>query len=111
MRKKIKMADALEEAEFEQILKEMLLELEDKGHKITLKDEQRNSEKQLYGNKNLVAVLPTGFRKSLIFQLLVLLENRDRNGHTQTASVLITCPLTSIINDQIFEVESMGLST
>ena len=51
-----------------------------------------------------------GFRKSLIFQLLVLLENRDRNGHTQTASVLVTCPLTSIINDQIFEVESMGLS-
>ena len=111
MRKKIKMVDALEEAEFEQILKEMLLELEDKGHKITLKDEQRKAVKQLYGKKNLVAVLPTGFRKSLIFQLLVLLENRDRNGHTQTASVLITCPLTSIINDQIFEVESMGLST
>ena len=40
----------------------------------------------------------------------MLLENRNRNGHTQTASVLIICPLTSIINNQIFEVENMGLS-
>ena len=87
-----------------------MLELEDKGHKITLKDEQRKAVKQLYGKKDLVGVLPTGFGKSLIFQLLVLLENRDPNGHTQTASVLVICPNTSIINDQIFEVESMGLS-
>ena len=104
------MADALEEAEFEQILKEILLELEDKGRKITLKDEQRKAVKQLYGKKDLVAVLLRGFAKSLILQLLVLLENRDRNGHTQTASVLVICPLTIIINDQIFEVESVGLS-
>ena len=67
------MADALErdrEAKFEQIL----LELEDKGRKITLKDEQRKAVKQLYRKKDLVAVLLTGFGKSLIFQLLVLLE-------------------------------------
>ena len=52
MRKKIKMADALEEAEFEQSLKEILLELEDKGRKITLKDDQRKVVKQLYGKKD-----------------------------------------------------------
>ena len=71
---KSKMADALErdrEAKFEQILEEILLELEDKGRKITFKDEQRKAVKQLYGKKDLVAVLPTGFRKSLIFQLLM----------------------------------------
>ena len=39
------MADVLEEAEFDQILKEILLELEDKGRKITLKDEQRKAVK------------------------------------------------------------------
>ena len=86
-----------------------MLELKDKGRKITLKDEQRKAVKQLYGKKDLVAVLPTGVGKSLIFQLLLLLEKRDRNGHTQTAFVLVICPLTSIINDQTFEVESMGL--
>ena len=36
------------EAKFEQILKEILLELEDKGRKITVKDEQRKAVKQLY---------------------------------------------------------------
>ena len=87
-----------------------MLELEDKGRKITLKDEQRKVVKQLYGKKYLVAVLPTSCGKNLIFQLLVLLENRNRNGHTQTASVLVICHLTSIINDQIFEVKSIGLS-
>ena len=52
------MTDALErdrEAKFEQILKEILLELEDKGRKITLKDEQRKAVKQLCGKKDLVA--------------------------------------------------------
>ena len=57
------------------ILKEILLELEDKGRKITWKDEQRKAVKQLYGKKDLVAVLPTGFGKSLIFQLLVLIKS------------------------------------
>ena len=60
------------EAKFDQILKEILLELEDKGRKITLKDEQRKAVKQLYGKKDLVAVLPTGFGKSLTFQLLAV---------------------------------------
>ena len=98
------------EANFEHILKEILLELKDIGRKITLKDEQRTAVKQLYGKKDLAAVLPTGFGKSLTFQLLILLENRNRNGHSQTASVLVICPLTSIINDQIMEVESTDLS-
>ena len=56
LRMKIKLADALErdrEAKFEQILKEILLELEDKGRKTTLKDEQRKAVKQLYGKKTL----------------------------------------------------------
>ena len=95
------------EAKFDQILKEISLELEDKGRKITLKYEKRKAMNQLYGKKDLVAGLPTGFGKSLTFQPLVLLENRNRKGHA--ASVLVICPLTSNINDQILEVESTGL--
>ena len=45
--------------------KQSLSKLEDKGRKITLKDEQKKAVKQLYGKKDLVAVLPTGFGKSL----------------------------------------------
>ena len=64
---KIKMADALER-DREAKSEEILLELEDKGRKISLKYEQRKAVKQLYEKKGLVA---TGFGKSLIFQLLV----------------------------------------
>ena len=53
-----------EAKQIEQILKKILLELEDKGCKITLKDKQRKAVKQLYGERDLVAVLPTGFKKS-----------------------------------------------
>ena len=74
-------------AKFEQILKEILLELKDRGCKITLKDEQRKVVKQLYGKKDLVAVLPTGFGKSLIFQLPVLIKS------TQAVYVLVMVAL------------------
>ena len=76
-----------QEAKYEQILKEILLEL-DKGRKITLKDKQKKAVRQLYGKKDLVAVLPPGFRKSFIFQLLVFLENRNQNGHCKRFIVL-----------------------
>ena len=64
---KIKMADALER-DREAKSEEILLELEDKGRKISLKYEQRKAVKQLYEKKDLVA---TGFGKSLIFQLFL----------------------------------------
>ena len=61
---------------------------------------------QLYDRKDVIADLPTGYGKSFIFQLLVPLEQK-RNNHS---TVLIVCPLTRIINDQITEVQSIGLS-
>ena len=74
-------------AKFEQILKEIFQELEDNGRKITWKDEQRKSVKQLSGKKDLVAVLPTGLGKSLIYQLLVLIKS------TQVVYVLVMVAL------------------
>ena len=75
------------EAKFEKILKEILLELEDKGRKITWKDKQRKAVKRLYGKEDLVAVLPAGFGNSLIFQLLVLIKS------TQVFYVLVMLAL------------------
>ena len=83
------MADALErdrEAKFEQILKEILLELEDKGRKIALKDEQRKAVKQLYGKKNLVAVLLMGLGKSLIFQFFT--DGSRKESYLPVAGVI-----------------------
>ena len=92
--------------DFEFVLRELLCELEKKGLNFSLKEEQKTAVKELFEGRDVVAVLPTGFGKSLIFQLLVLLARRAKN---QAACVLVICPLTSIINDQIQEVEAMGL--
>ncbi len=49
-----------------------------------------------------MAVMPTGFGKSLIFQSLALF--------TQESYVLVVVPLKSIIADQISELTSMGIT-
>ena len=67
--------------------------------------DQEKAIRQLYHRRDLLAVLPTGFGKSLIFQLLVILA-KQRYG---SASLLVTCPLASIIQDQLIEVEAMGI--
>lgn len=65
---------------------------------------------QLYvKKKDLVAILPTGFGKSLIFQALVLLARFEANDDKRHVVFVIT-PLTSIIQDQILELESLGLT-
>ena len=51
---------------------------------------------------DLLAVLPTGFGKSLIFQALAMAK--------ELACVLVICPLKSTVQDQILEASSMGLS-
>ena len=60
----------------------------------------------------MMAVLPTGFGKSLIFQLLVLMFDlkSKRHGGAGYASIIVILPLQSIIHDQVLEVNSMGMS-
>ena len=96
---------------FDECLKDVLNSLEDVGLVFTLKKEQREGIQQLYRGKDLLAVLPTGYGKSLIFQLLVLMARRNFSA-TDTDRrpvVLVITPLVSIIKDQIIEVEAMGL--
>ena len=90
----------------ELLLGETLRSLEENGIKFVIKAEQKRGIRQLFEKKDLLAVLPTGYGKSLIFQLLVLLAKRAVNF----ASLLVITPLVSIINDQIMEVEAMNLT-
>lgn len=55
---------------------------------------------------DVIAVLPTGFGKSLLFQLLpdFLSVKRGKN------IVLVVCPLNSIIEDQLTVLEERGIS-
>ena len=87
---------------FEAALHKALNFLSEHGFNRELRQEQKSSVKQLFIGGDLLAVLPTGFGKSLIFQLLALVND----DHV----VLVICPLKSIVNDQIKEASSMGIS-
>ena len=57
---------------------------------------------------DVVAVLPTGFGKSLIFHLLPqFLPPRSK---TEQSIVVVICPLNSIIEDQLGRLENEGIS-
>ena len=56
---------------------------------VQLKTDQLKGLQQLYDRKDLIAVLPTGYGKSLIFQLLVLLASK--NGITIHLSFNCKC--------------------
>ena len=62
----------------------------------------------MFDKKDLVAVLPTGFGKSLVFQLLVLITRSAQSGNF--TGLLVIIPLVSIVRDQITEIQSLNLS-
>ncbi len=102
------MADDCDDACFEGYLGEALSSLNENGGNIVLKEEQKKAIKHLFERKDLLAVLPTGFGKSLIFQLLVLMTRTARSGNF--TGLLVITPLVSIIRDQIMEIQSLNLS-
>ena len=73
----------------------------------SLKEEQRIAIESLLQRKDVLAVLPTGFGKSLIFQLFVYAKTIISKRHV---SVLVISPLVSIIEDQLLEAETMGIA-
>ena len=102
------MVDDCDDARFERFLGEALASLNENGGNIVLKEEQRKGIKHLFDKKDLVAVVPTGFGKSLIFQLLVLITRSAHSGNF--TGLLVISPLVSIIRDQITEIQSLNLS-
>ena len=68
----------------------------------------------LQDSRDVLAVLPTGFGKSLIFQVFVSslsqIKNRLANGEDIPPKILVICPLVDLIKDQKQEAQSMGIS-
>ena len=77
--------------------------LAEQGFNRLLRDEQKSSLRQLLREGDLLAVLPTGFGKSLTFQALAMAK--------ELACVLVICPLKSIVAGQILEASSIGLDS
>ncbi|XP_057299493.1 uncharacterized protein LOC130630113 [Hydractinia symbiolongicarpus] len=71
-----------------------------------LKPKQVQCFEALLKGRDVVAVLPTGYGKSLIFQILpdVMPQKSTRN------IVIVVCPLSSIIEDKVQFLNSVGIS-
>ncbi|XP_068758071.1 ATP-dependent DNA helicase RecQ-like [Montipora capricornis] len=72
------------------------------GTEIVLKPEQESAVRALLADRDVLAVLPTRYGKSLIYQMFVRAKNYELNGN---AAILIISPLKSIIDDQLQEME------
>ena len=98
------MADSLT---FDAALEEPLSFLSELGMSRQLRHEQKEAISTLVHGSDLLAVLPTGFGKSLIFQLLIRVQEILSS---KPACAIVVCLLKSIVEDQLIEASSMGLS-
>ena len=73
-----------------------------------LKPEQDQAVKAILAKKDVLAVLPTGFGKSVIFQEFTRRKMIECDG---CVVVLVISPLNSIIEDQLAKLNYLGLPT
>jgi superfamily II DNA helicase RecQ len=73
-----------------------------------LKDKQIETLKHLYEGKDCVSILPTGYGKSIIFQLLPwLLHKKETNT---PGIVVVVCPLNALMQDQVMSLCGKGIN-
>lgn len=72
----------------------------------SLKKEQAEALETFLDGKDVIALLPTGFGKSLIYQLAPLVSKKLGR---QKPVVVVVSPLTALIEDQIREATRLGL--
>ena len=66
-----------------------------------LKPKQMDCLQAVMGNHDILAVLPTSYGKSLIFELAPLVLDSMTFKSDSTSSTIIICPLDSIIKEQV----------
>ena len=93
--------------DFDSALEKALSALAGLGISLKLRSEQKEAVTTLLSRQDLLAVLPTGFGKSLIFQLLVRVKEILTG---KPACVIVVCPLKSILHDQLSDATKMGLT-
>lgn len=81
--------------------------LEDLNFHFPLRDEQITALKCFLEKKDVFGVLPTGYGKSLIYQLAPLVGRRM--GLYNNPLVVVVSPLLALMDDQVQEAEKLGL--
>ena len=100
----------LSNIEFEQSIQASLREF---SHIARLKEEQKlclqseKKKKKKKKKKDVFGILPTGFGKSLIFQLLPRVVKET--WKIKRSTVLVVSPLVPIMNDQVEELSRLAL--
>jgi ATP-dependent DNA helicase RecQ len=99
-----------EEQNIGECIEKVLNSLSAIGCHIILKSEQRQAIENLLLGKDVIAILPTGFGKSMVFIVYVLakFELVKLSQVNHGCSVLVVSPLKSIINDQISSVKELN---
>ena len=84
----------------------------DSHHLLDLKQEQEDAVICLLERRDVFAVMPTGYVKSFVFQLFAKAMEAKKvyEGRLSDTIVLVVCPLSSIIKDQVKEGLSIGLN-
>ena len=77
-----------------------------------LKEEQKIAVSCLLEGRDVFAVMPTGFGKSFIFQLFstAIEQKKISEGLQPNSVILVICRLISLVEDQIKEGQSLGLT-
>ena len=94
-------------------VRKALLYLTKYNRNINLKEEQQKAIYELLRGKDVLAVLPTGFGKSMIFTVFGLAKSFGRDSefiNSEESTVVVISPLKSLISDQLAELESIDCS-
>jgi len=91
-----------------QRLQETFHSFEENGFKYELKVGQRKAIRQLFERRDVLAVLPTSYAKSLIFSCVLVARTAEARNFA--CLLVIQCNATNIVNDQIGEIEAMNFS-
>ena len=74
-----------------------------------LKDKQKEAIESFASGKDVFVALPTGYGKSLCYQVLPILFDALRGHPTPTSIIVVVTPLTSIVKDQVSKLEDKQL--
>ena len=78
------------------------------GINVNLKNQQREALEAIYEGKDVVCLLPTGYGKSLIYQLAPFLLGQKSGNHNSIG--LVISPLNSIMHDQVRTLAARGVA-
>ena len=82
-----------------------LLNIRRENSAVVLKPEQETAINNLLNGRDVMAILPTGFGKSMIYTVFALAKEEISSSKT---CVIVIAPLKSIIDDQISEMLSLS---